>query len=68
MKISAQHVAQLHAQLERRGYERRYISERSRWNALWNMDPAFVGPWLAVAYEYANDNHIDTALRAYFKD
>jgi hypothetical protein len=38
------------------------MNKRIRWDLLW---AARLGPWLSEAgiYDYANDDHIDTALR-----
>ena len=39
---------------------------RLRWDALWASG---ISAWLSVnVYPYANDDHIDTALRSIFKE
>ena len=39
--------------------------ERFRWNLFWLIDPDFRDELLHDIYRYANDSHIDTALRQY---
>lgn len=39
-------------------------ARRYRWDALWAADGAPVREWTSAVYEYANDTHIDTALKA----
>ena len=42
-------------------------SKRTRWDLLWMVNHADRTPWFDKVYKYANDDHIDTALRAYVK-
>jgi hypothetical protein len=42
-------------------------AKRHRWDALYAADTAARTPIMALIYEYANDSHIDTALRAIVK-
>lgn len=38
---------------------------RFRWDLLWAINQDQRGPMMSDFYSYMNDNHIDTALRAY---
>jgi hypothetical protein len=40
------------------------LNKRYRWDLLWAADRAKTSLWTARVYDYANDAHIDTALRA----
>lgn len=40
--------------------------KRLRWDCLWTVEPLTRSQLFKDFYEYLDDNHIDTALRAYF--
>lgn len=45
-------------------YRERGLSDmRYRWDCLWSINYADRATWFDEVYEYANDEHIDTALR-----
>ena len=70
MKITPEHLAYMRAAILNNShaptlpsYTARGLSEkRWRWDMLW---AAKISPWIgANIYPYANDDHIDTALRS----
>lgn len=75
MKLKPEHVATLRAAIapldtaERRAAYRaaNATDTRYRWDLLWTArrnDTAVVGVTICEIYRYANDAHIDTALRS----
>lgn len=40
------------------------LNKRFRWDLLWMGDGATRRAWFDRVYKYANDDHIDTALRS----
>lgn len=39
--------------------------KRAVWDILWSVPRDMKQPWFDEVYKYANDDHIDTALRRY---
>ena len=82
MKLTPEHFAQLQsivtAKLEELGNLEPYFvqyrnnggdwKKRFRWHALYAVPYSDRGPWFDEVYKYANDDHIDTALRKIMKD
>lgn len=45
-------------------YRDRGLSDmRYRWDCLWAINSHDRGEWFAEVYQFANDDHVDTALR-----
>lgn len=40
------------------------LNKRFRWDLLWMADGVRRREWIGRVYQYANDEHIDTALRS----
>lgn len=50
-------------------YAGRDLTEkRARWDLLWSTSKSWRRGWFGEVYEYANDDHIDTALRRIIKE
>lgn len=70
MKISKEHFVQLKNAVESSpvypdlmDYRARGLSDmRYRWDCVWSVS-ASLREWFGQVYQYANDEHIDTALR-----
>lgn len=43
------------------------VEKRFRWDLWWMVSSVDREPFLRAFYKYANDNHLDTALKLYVK-
>lgn len=82
MKITQKHYAQLKLMLDQvmkkhdmpvskliELYVKHGLSEkRGRWDLIWAVNYEPRQAWFDEVYQYANDEHIDTALRKYVQD
>lgn len=64
-KFTAEQVEAYTARIQREG-KARDVGKRVRWDFMWHsVEPDFV---CRKIYPYANDDHIDTALRAIMRE
>jgi hypothetical protein len=71
MKITKQDYAELKNAIESSPifprlmeYREKGLSDkRYRWDCLWSINREFRSGWFDRVYQYADDTHVDTALR-----